>query len=150
MRAAFGRVLVLLAGGRTGVSALQLSGLARMSAPMATQARPLRTVTLTAAAPSGGLEEQIKTTIAGSKVVVYSKSYCPFCKATKELFDKMGVEYTAVELDKMEGGADMQAALLSMSGQRTVPNVFVGGKHLGGNDDTQKAAKSGELEGLLK
>ena len=149
MRAALGRVLVLLAGGRTGVSALQLSGLTRVAVPIATHAKPLRTVTLTAAAPSG-LEEQIKTTIAGSKVVVYSKSYCPFCQATKELFDKMGVEYTAIELDKMEGGADMQAALLSSSGQRTVPNVFVSGKHLGGNDDTQKAAKSGELEELLK
>ena len=140
VRAALGRVLVLLAGGRTGVSALQLSGLTRVAVPIATHAKPLRTVTLTAAARSG-LEEQIKTTIAGSKVVVYSKSYCPFCQATKELFDKMGVS-TRHRTGQDGGRCRHQAALLSLSGQRTVPNVFVSGKHLGGNDDTQKAARA--------
>jgi glutaredoxin len=47
------------------------------------------------------------------------------------------------------GGADLQAELAALSGQRTVPNVFVGGEHLGGNDDAQKAAKDGTLQALL-
>lgn len=50
----------------------------------------------------------------------------------------------------MENGAEIQSALLDISGQRTVPNVFIKGKHLGGNDDTQAAARSGKLEEMLK
>lgn len=49
------------------------------------------------------------------------------------------------ELDQMGNGGDIQATLASMTGQRTVPNVWVKGKHLGGNDDTQAAAASGKL-----
>ena len=49
----------------------------------------------------------------------------------------------------MDDGADIQDALLELSGQRTVPNVFVKGKHLGGNDDTQAAVKSGEFQSML-
>jgi len=96
------------------------------------------------------LDDEIKGAIAASKVVVFSKDYCPFCKATKELLDGMGVEYSAIEINLMSNGADYQAALTGISGQRTVPNVYIGGVHLGGNDDTQKAAKSGKLEEMLK
>lgn len=99
---------------------------------------------------AGSLEEQIKQTIAASKVVVYSKSYCPFCAKTKDLFSEMDVPITAIELDQMDGGSDLQQALTAFSGQRTVPNVFVNGVHLGGNDDTQAAARSGKLEEMLK
>jgi len=56
---------------------------------------------------------------------------------------------TIVELDKIENGAAVQEGLLSLTGQRTVPNVFVNGKHLGGSSDTQEAARSGRLQELL-
>ena len=94
-------------------------------------------------------DDQIKATISKSKVVIFSKSYCPFCKRTKALFDRKGVEYTVMELDQVPGGTQLQAALTAHSGQRTVPNVFVSGKHLGGNDDTQHAARSGALDEML-
>lgn len=47
----------------------------------------------------------------------------------------------------MPDGSAIQAALQEISGQRTVPNIFIGKKHIGGNSDLQ--AKSGELKGLL-
>lgn len=53
-------------------------------------------------------------------------------------------------MDKMKNGAEIQRELQQISGQRTVPNVFVKGEHLGGNDDTQEAARSGRLAELLK
>lgn len=53
------------------------------------------------------------------------------------------------ELDKLPEGGEMQDKLYHLTGQRTVPNVFVNGKHLGGNDDTQAAYRSGKLERLL-
>lgn len=98
---------------------------------------------------SASLEDEIKATVSDNKVVVYSKSWCPFCQKTKATFDSMGIEYTAIELDQRDDGADVQETLLGMTQQRTVPNVFVGGKHLGGNDDTQKAAASGKLKEML-
>lgn len=83
-------------------------------------------------------------------VVIYSKSWCPYCAQCKALFDDMGLPYTAIELDEREDGEQLQAALLELTQQRTVPNVFVKGQHVGGNDDTQQAAQSGKLAALLK
>jgi glutaredoxin 3 len=82
-------------------------------------------------------------------VVIYSKSYCPFCTKTKDLFKGMGVEAKIYELDNMDDGADIQAALGEMTGQRTVPSVFIAGKHLGGNSEVQTANGSGALKELL-
>jgi len=54
------------------------------------------------------------------------------------------------ELDERDDGDAIQHELARMTGQRTVPNVFVHGKHLGGNDDTEAAARAGRLQELLK
>ncbi|GAP87554.2 hypothetical protein SAMD00023353_0900140 [Rosellinia necatrix] len=81
-------------------------------------------------------------------VAVFSKSYCPYCNASKELLASMGANFYAIELDKVDDGAAIQSALAEISGQRTVPNIFIGQKHIGGNSDLQ--AKSGELKSLLK
>ena len=83
-------------------------------------------------------------------MVVFSKSHCPYCMATKSLFKRMKVDAEVIELDKTQGGDVIQKELYKLTGQRSVPNVFVGGKHVGGNDDTQAAAKSGKLQELLK
>jgi len=126
------------------------SALASSSASPLIAAVPARSSSgVRAAADSPSLEEQIKDTVASSKVVVYSKSWCPFCDRTKSLFDKLGVEYKAIELDELAEGDEIQTALLGLTQQRTVPNVFIGGQHLGGNDDTQKAAADGRLQEML-
>ena len=93
--------------------------------------------------------EFVNTEIAANDVVVFSKSFCPFCKKTKAALDGLKIEYKAYELNQMDNGADIQAALLEISGQRTVPNVYAKGTHIGGNDDTQAAIKSGQLSELL-
>eukprot|EP00579_Thalassiosira_antarctica_P000951 CAMPEP_0201866754 /NCGR_PEP_ID=MMETSP0902-20130614/1224_1 /ASSEMBLY_ACC=CAM_ASM_000551 /TAXON_ID=420261 /ORGANISM="Thalassiosira antarctica, Strain CCMP982" /LENGTH=94 /DNA_ID=CAMNT_0048391781 /DNA_START=144 /DNA_END=428 /DNA_ORIENTATION=- len=90
-----------------------------------------------------------KSAIASNDVVVFSKSYCPFCKKTKELLTSKGIDFKVFELDEMDNGAEVQGELMVISKQRTVPNVFVKGKHLGGNDDLQKAAKNGKLQEML-
>ena len=98
---------------------------------------------------AGQLEEAIQQTTASNKVVIYSKSWCPYCTQCKATFDEISQPYTAIELDQREDGEQLQVALLDMTQQRTVPNVFVAGQHLGGNDDTQQAARSGKLAALL-
>ena len=57
---------------------------------------------------------------------------------------------STVELDEREDGADLQLELAVKTGQRTVPNVFIKGHHVGGNNNTQKAAASGKLQELLE
>ena len=47
-------------------------------------------------------EETIQQTIAGNEVVIYSKTWCPYCAQTKKLFDELQQPYTAIELDERE------------------------------------------------
>ena len=84
-------------------------------------------------------------------VTVFSKSTCPFCTRVKGMLDEYKLDDVAVvELNEREDGGEIQDTLLEMTGQRTVPNVFIGGKHIGGCDDTMKLHNDGELETLLK
>jgi len=78
------------------------------------------------------------------------RSWCalrPWCTGPPA---RRRLPYTAIELNEMEDGRELQMALLGFTGQRTVPNVFINGKHLGGNDDTQRAAMSGKLQEMLQ
>ncbi|CAI4212852.1 unnamed protein product [Parascedosporium putredinis] len=93
---------------------------------------------------------KVQSLINQNDVVVFSKSYCPYCKATKSTLEKLGAEFTVHELDKLPDGAELQDALESVSGQRTVPNSFIKQKHIGGNSDLQDLLKRGELEKLLR
>ena len=93
--------------------------------------------------------EEINSAIAKNDVVVFSKSYCPSCTKTKTLFKEINVNAKIFELDLMSDGDVYQSELQKMTNQRTVPNVFVKGKHVGGNDDTQKARASGKLAEML-
>jgi len=81
-------------------------------------------------------------------VAVFSKSYCPYCKATKSLLSELGAKYYAIELDQVDDGAAIQDALEEITSQRSVPNIFIGKKHIGGNSDLQ--AKKSNLPSLLK
>lgn len=58
-------------------------------------------------------------------------------------------DVVAYEIDTMKNGAEIQREPLTMTGQRTVPSVFVNGQHLGGNDQTQQAFQSGALDNML-
>lgn len=92
----------------------------------------------------------VQSQIDSNSVVVFSKTYCPYCKATKELFTGLGVDFAVHELDTMgDEGPEIQMALFKLTGQKSVPNVFVKGKHIGGNDDTQAAARQGKLQEML-
>eukprot|EP00850_Spirogloea_muscicola_P024362 SM000695S20752 [mRNA] locus=s695:1003:2115:- [translate_table: standard] len=97
--------------------------------------RPVRTA---AAAASGGasLLELIEQKNAANPVIVYSKTWCPYCGMVKGLFKQLGLDVKAVELDELVEEQELQDALQELTGQGTVPNVFIGGKHIGGCDDT--------------
>ncbi|EDU39485.1 GrxC Glutaredoxin [Pyrenophora tritici-repentis] len=91
---------------------------------------------------------KVQSIIDENAVAVFSKSYCPYCRQTKQLLTDKGAKFYAIELDQVDDGSAMQAALGDLTGQTSVPNIFIAQKHIGGNSDLQ--AKKGELPNLLK
>ena len=85
-----------------------------------------------------------------SPVVIFSKTYCPYCSEAKSLFQSLGVAADIYELDVISGGSSIQSTLQGISGMRTVPQVFIGGELIGGCDDTFAAKSSGKLDAALK
>lgn len=72
--------------------------------------------------------------IIDNNVMVFSASYCPYCRQVKSLFKELNVDHAVWELDERADGDDIRGILLEKTGQRTVPNVFISGKHVGGCD----------------
>lgn len=81
--------------------------------------------------------------------MVFSKTHCPHCKKAKEAIYQLTPLFSVVELDVVKDGAAQQAALLEITGQSTVPNIFVNGQHIGGCDKTLAAIASGEFQKLI-
>lgn len=81
-----------------------------------------------------------------TKIEIYTKSYCPHCKNAKKILGRMGLAYREIEVD------DDQVLFIEMlerSQRRTVPQIFVGDIHVGGNDDLLKAISTGKFEKIL-
>ncbi|KAF5207531.1 Glutaredoxin-c4 [Thalictrum thalictroides] len=91
----------------------------------------------------------VKKAVSSNKIVIFSKSYCPYCKRAKAVFRELNQSPHIIELDERDDGHSVQDALSEIVGRRTVPQVFVNGKHIGGSDDTVEAYESGELAKLL-
>mmetsp|Transcript_27645 Transcript_27645/g.23236 ORF Transcript_27645/g.23236 Transcript_27645/m.23236 type:complete len:133 (+) Transcript_27645:17-415(+) len=98
---------------------------------------------------NGDVASKVQDLIKDNKVMIFSKSYCPYCKNSKSVFDKMKVAYYADELDLLPDGKEMQEELKKMTGQSTVPNIFIGGVHVGGNDSLMHAKEKGKLEKMF-
>lgn len=90
-----------------------------------------------------------KEIVSSNPVAVFSKTYCGYCKRVKQLLTQLGASYKIIELDEERDGSDIQSALAEWTGQRTVPNVFIGGKHIGGCDTIMEKYQAGQLVPLL-
>ncbi|KAL0440990.1 UNVERIFIED_CONTAM: Glutaredoxin-C1 [Sesamum radiatum] len=90
-----------------------------------------------------------KQLVSSNPVVVFSKTYCGYCNKVKQLFSQLKVTYEVIELDEESDGDEVQTALAEWTGQRTVPNVFINGKHIGGSDAVVAKHQQGELVSLL-
>ncbi|GAV07014.1 hypothetical protein RvY_16909-2 [Ramazzottius varieornatus] len=82
-------------------------------------------------------------------VVIFSKTTCPYCMKVKDVFRDLQVPVSVHELDVLENGPAIQDILLQLTGQKTVPNIFFHGQHVGGCDDTLRLLKSGQLKQML-
>jgi len=102
---------------------------------------------------SKSINQTVDDVIASNKIVVFSKSYCPYCKKAKNVFttdfshlkDKTHI----LELDQSSDGPAIQKYLLEKTGQGTVPNIFINKKHVGGCDDLLSLKDQDKLAGLV-
>lgn len=86
-------------------------------------------------------------------VIIFSKSYCPFSKRAKSIIlEKYSIVPAphVVELDQHPLGKELQSILGENTGRRTVPNVLVSGRSIGGGDDVTALHEKGQLASTLK
>lgn len=84
----------------------------------------------------------------GSAVIIFSKTTCPFSRKAKSiLLDVYSIVPSpfVFEIDQHRLGPRMQTLLADMTGRRTVPNILINGKSIGGGDDVEKLHMDGQL-----
>lgn len=81
------------------------------------------------------------------QVTLYTTGWCPYCSAAKSLLKKKGIAFEEIDV---EGKPDLRKAMTERAGGRTsVPQIFIGGRHVGGSDDLHALDARGELDKLL-
>ena len=80
-------------------------------------------------------------------IEIYTQAWCPFCERAMHILTKKGVEFR--EIDAPRGSAARQQASQRSGGRTSVPQIFVGGKHIGGCDDLLALDHAGKLNSLL-
>jgi glutaredoxin 3 len=80
------------------------------------------------------------------RVVMYATTWCGYCARARQLFAAKGVAFTEIDVDAVEGA---RAEMRNRSGRTSVPQIFIGERHLGGYDDTKELDDKGELDPLL-
>ena len=81
-----------------------------------------------------------------TRVTVYGDEHCAYCAAARLLFTRKGVRFEDV---LVSNDADRLAEMQARSGLHSVPQIFVGDRHVGGFDELSSLDKSGELDKLL-
>ena len=76
-------------------------------------------------------------------ITIYSTAWCGYCQRAKRLLQEKNLAFTEIDVDNTPG---MREEMMTRSGRRTVPQVFIGTRHVGGCDDLYALDRSGELD----
>jgi glutaredoxin 3 len=79
-------------------------------------------------------------------VVIYSSDWCPFCTRAKHLLESKGVAFEEIKVD---GKPQVRAQMADKAGRTSVPQIWVGERHVGGCDDLYALERAGKLDALL-
>ena len=82
-----------------------------------------------------------------AQVKMYSTRFCPYCIRARTLLESKGVAYTDIGVD---GDPQLRSEMMSLSGRRTVPQIWIDDLHVGGFDDLAALERQGRLDELLK
>ncbi len=94
--------------------------------------------------PAG--EQQMTNEQEPMRIRMYATGSCPYCMMARRLLDYKGVEY---ELVRVDGAPERRREMESLSGRRTVPQIFIGPHHVGGFDELALLERTGRLDPLL-
>lgn len=83
-----------------------------------------------------------------NKIVIYTTNICPFCVRAKSLLDRKNAHYDEIKVD--EDSNKRMEMMEKSNGARTVPQIFIGERHIGGCDDLYELDSKGELDSLLR
>ncbi|KAF0696879.1 Aste57867_12398 [Aphanomyces stellatus] len=92
----------------------------------------------------------VESKINAHKIVVFSKTWCPYCTLAKKVLTSVGAKFEVVDLDELPNGDAIMEALEAKTGRDTVPNVFVDKESIGGGSDVEALHKQGKLVPLLQ
>ncbi|KAI0800828.1 glutaredoxin [Fomes fomentarius] len=97
------------------------------------------------------VKDLVENTITDNKITIFSKSYCPYCRRAKALLTSKfpDTQTKILELDEIDDGSAIQDYLAEKTGQRTVPNIFINKKHVGGCDSVVGLDSQGKLAELV-
>jgi len=80
------------------------------------------------------------------EIVMYTQALCGYCAAARQLLQTKGVDFTEI---KVTLSTRLRREMIERSGQRTVPQIFIGERHIGGYDDMAELDHRGKLDALL-
>ena len=84
--------------------------------------------------------------MTGPAVVMYSTRFCPYCVAARRLLTEKAVSFEDIPVD---GDTKLRRQMSERAGRRTVPQIWIGDRHVGGFTDLAALDRSGELDRLL-
>lgn len=82
-----------------------------------------------------------------SNIIIYSTNVCPYCVRAKSLLQRKNVKFTEIKITDDETREEM---IKKSDGRKSVPQIFIDDKHIGGYDDLHALDLSGKLDDLLK
>ena len=81
-----------------------------------------------------------------SEVTIYTTRFCPFCVRAKQLLKSKNVDFNEIPVDS---DGKLRKEMMKKSGRRTVPQIWIGQRHIGGCDDLFELEHDGKLTELL-
>ena len=92
--------------------------------------------------------------LANEPVVMFALEWCEFCWSVRKLFTRLGIEYRSVDVDSVEFqkedlGGRIRAVIAERTGAKTLPQVFIGGEHIGGATDVFDSWRQGSVQRRL-
>ncbi len=85
-----------------------------------------------------------------TRILMYCTRICPYCVRAEQLLAKKGIAADQVEKIRVDDHPEQRAEMMRRSGRRSVPQIFIGDRHVGGFDDLAELDAAGELDPLLR
>jgi glutaredoxin 3 len=84
------------------------------------------------------------------RILMYSTRVCPYCIRAEQLLARKGISADQIEKIRVDDHPEQRAEMMRITGRRTVPQIFIGDRHIGGFDDMAELDAAGELDPLLR